>query len=109
MRYTHDVAAGVQGAGVDMLTKQTLRAARKHSVSRIAVGGGVACNSRLREKLTRAAEKEGMEAYFPPPRYCTDNAVMIAGIAWPMSKAGLYSDLSLDAVPTKVHRATRSS
>ena len=104
-----DVAAGFQEAVVDMLTKQTIRAAKKHAVPRIAVGGGVACNSRLREKLTAVAKKEGMEAYFPPPKYCTDNAVMIAGIAWPMSKAGLYSDLALDAVPTKVYRATRAN
>ncbi len=100
-----DVAAGFQEAVVDMLTKQTVRAAKKYSVSRIAVGGGVACNSRLREKLTAAAEKEGLSAFFPPPKFCTDNAAMIAGIAWPMSKAGCYSDLTLDAVPTKVHRA----
>lgn len=99
-----DVAAGFQEAVVDMLTKQTIRAAKKHGVPRIAVGGGVACNTRLREKLAAAAEREGIRAFFPPPEYCTDNAAMIAGVAWPMSRAGLYADLTLDAVPTKAHR-----
>ena len=47
-----------------------------------AVGGGVACNSRLREKLARAGQRERFSTYFPPLRLCTDNAAMIAGLAY---------------------------
>jgi N6-L-threonylcarbamoyladenine synthase len=100
-----DVAAGFQEAVVDMLIEQGLKACARTGARRIAVGGGVACNSRLREKLKARADREGMESYFPPGRYCTDNAAMIAGLGYHLLKAGRVSDLSLDAVPTKSHRA----
>ena len=99
-----DVAAGFQEAVVDVLVDQTLKAAAQTGVRRVAVGGGVACNSRLREKLQTAAVKAGLEAYFPPPRYCTDNAAMIAGLGYHLVRAGRLSDLHLDAVATKAHR-----
>ena len=99
-----DVAAGFQEAVVDVLVEQTLKAAARTGVRRIAVGGGVACNSRLREKLQAAAGKAGLESFFPPPRYCTDNAAMIAGLGYHLHKAGRISDLYLDAVATKAHR-----
>ncbi|HLF92701.1 MAG TPA: tRNA (adenosine(37)-N6)-threonylcarbamoyltransferase complex transferase subunit TsaD, partial [Planctomycetota bacterium] len=99
-----DVAAGFQEAVVDVLVEQTLKAAARTGVPRVAVGGGVACNSRLRVKLKEAAGKAGLECFFPPPRYCTDNAAMIAGLGYHLFKAGRVSDLYLDAVPTKSHR-----
>jgi len=99
-----DIAAGFQEAVVDVLVTQALRACEERGVPRLAVGGGVACNSRLREKMKEAAGRKGIESFFPPPRFCTDNASMIAGIAYPLWKAGRISDLSLDAVPTKTHR-----
>ena len=98
-----DVAAGFQEAVVDMLVEQTLKACRRTRSIRIAVGGGVACNSRLREKLGKAAEREGIQVYVPPPAFCTDNAAMIAGLGWHLLKAGRQSDLWLDAVATKHH------
>jgi N6-L-threonylcarbamoyladenine synthase len=99
-----DVAAGFQEAVVDMLVEQTLKATVRTRMRRIAVGGGVACNSRLRKRMTEEAAKRGVECFFPPPRYCTDNAAMIAGLAWHLLRAGRASDLNLDAVPTKMHR-----
>ncbi len=98
-----DVAAGFQEAVVDMLVEQTLKACRQTGTSRIAVGGGVACNTRLREKLEAAAAREGRRCFFPPPAWCTDNAAMIAGLGWHLLKAGRASDLMLDAVATKHH------
>jgi tRNA N6-adenosine threonylcarbamoyltransferase len=99
-----DVAAGFQEAVVDMLVEQCLKACRQTGSPRLAVGGGVACNTRLREKLQSAAAKSGIACLFPPPRYCTDNAAMIAGLAFHLHKAGRLSDLHLDAVATKVYR-----
>ncbi|HXX94211.1 MAG TPA: tRNA (adenosine(37)-N6)-threonylcarbamoyltransferase complex transferase subunit TsaD, partial [Planctomycetota bacterium] len=99
-----DLAAGFQEAVVDMLLEQTLKAARKTRTLRVAVGGGVACNSRLRAKLAQEAARSGIECFFPPPRYCTDNAAMIAGLGWHLLRAGRASDLHLDVVPTKIHR-----
>jgi len=49
--------------------------------------------------MTARAAAEGRAAHFPEPKWCTDNAVMIAGIGWELFKAGAVSDLSLDASP----------
>lgn len=99
-----DVAAGFQEAVVDALVEQSLKACEKTRTPRIAVGGGVACNTRLREKLADRAAKNRAVCFFPPPRFCTDNAAMIAGLGFHLWKAGRISDLRLDAVPTKSHR-----
>ena len=99
------MTAGFQEAVVDVLVEQSLKACLRNRTWRLAVGGGVACNTRLREKLSARAAKEGVTCYFPPPRYCTDNAAMIAGLGYHLYKAGRVSDLYLDAVPTKSHRA----
>ncbi|HZE99308.1 MAG TPA: tRNA (adenosine(37)-N6)-threonylcarbamoyltransferase complex transferase subunit TsaD [Planctomycetota bacterium] len=99
-----DVAAGFQEAVVDVLIEQALKACLRTRTWRLAVGGGVACNTRLREKLGERAAKEGVQVYFPPPRFCTDNAAMIAGLGYHLHQAGRISDLSLDAVPTKSHK-----
>jgi N6-L-threonylcarbamoyladenine synthase len=100
-----DVAAGFQEAVVDMLLEQAFKACARTGARRIAVGGGVACNSRLREKLQARADREGIRSHFPPPRFCTDNAAMIAGLGYHLLRAGRRSDLLLDATPTKSHRA----
>jgi N6-L-threonylcarbamoyladenine synthase len=100
-----DVAAGFQEAVVDVLVEQSLRACQQTRIPRIAVGGGVACNSRLRVKMKSAAQKAGLECYFPPARFCTDNAAMIAGIGYPLFRAGRLSDLALDVAATKAYRS----
>ena len=94
-----DVAASFEAAVVDSLVDQTLRAARDHGLERILVAGGVACNSRLREVMTERAAGEGRAAHFPAPEWCTDNAVMIAGLGWELWRTGAVADLSLDASP----------
>jgi N6-L-threonylcarbamoyladenine synthase len=99
-----DVAAGFQEAVVDVLVEQALKACLRTRTWRLAVGGGVACNTRLREKLTARAAKEGITCYFPPARYCTDNAAMVAGLGYHLFQAGRIGDLSLDVVATKSHK-----
>jgi N6-L-threonylcarbamoyladenine synthase len=99
-----DVAAGFQEAVVDVLVEQSMKACLRTRTSRLAVGGGVACNTRLREKMSARASKEGVTCTFPPGKFCTDNAAMIAGLGYHLFKAGRVSDLYLDAVPTKSHR-----
>ena len=96
-----DICAGFQEAVVDVLVEKTLRACARTGARRIAVGGGVACNARLREKMNAAAGRIGAVAYFPPGRFCTDNAAMIAGLGYHLFRAGRGSDLLLDAAPTK--------
>ena len=92
-----DVAASFQEAVVDSLATQTLRAAEREGVDTVLVAGGVACNTRLREVLAARAAKVGVRAHFPAPKYCTDNAAMIAGLGYELLRAGLTADLSVDA------------
>jgi N6-L-threonylcarbamoyladenine synthase len=96
-----DICAGFQEAVVDVLVEKTLRACAKTGAKRVAVGGGVACNGRLREKLAAAGKGLGIATYFPPGRFCTDNAAMIAGLGYHLLREGKGSDLTLDAEPTK--------
>lgn len=74
-----DLAAGFQACVVDSLLANVERGLEQEGMSRLAVVGGVACNRGLRRA---AAERlGGVSLVFPPPRLCTDNAAMIAGLA----------------------------
>ncbi len=73
-----DVAASFQEAVVDVLVEKTLRAAQQLHIKRIVVVGGVAANSRLRERLL---SQKKIEVFFPTMELCTDNAAMIAACA----------------------------
>ncbi len=73
-----DLAASFQEAVVDMLVAPSLRAARETGADTIALTGGVAANSRLRERLAEAAAEEGRTLIAPSFKFCTDNAAMIA-------------------------------
>jgi len=92
-----DVAASFQEAVVDVLVKKTIMAAEQTGVESVAVGGGVAANSRLREKLDEAAEERGIKAFCPSLSMCVDNAAMIAGIGYHLFKSGMASELDVDA------------
>jgi N6-L-threonylcarbamoyladenine synthase len=69
------VCASIQKAIVDSLVKNTLVASQTTGIKNVAVSGGVACNSYLRERM---AETFGQNVFFPSPRLSTDNAAMIA-------------------------------
>ncbi len=74
-----DLCASYQEAIVGALVQKLFRAARRLQLERVVLAGGVAANSRLRSAVTeRAAEYEGVRAFLPPARLCTDNAAMIA-------------------------------
>ncbi len=76
-----DICASFQEAIVDVLLSKAKTALKETGCDKLAIVGGVACNGRLREA---AAERLGGRALvvFPPPALCTDNAAMIAGLAW---------------------------
>lgn len=86
-----DIAASFQEAVVDSLLDKSFLAARRRGLKTIVVSGGVAANSRLREKMTRAGALEGLRVLFPAPDLCTDNAAMIAGAACHLYRAGFLS------------------
>lgn len=74
---SEDLAAGFQEAVVDALLTNTLHAAEQQGVKVLAVAGGVAANSRLRERFAEAAEQRSLRLLIPPLSLCTDNAAMI--------------------------------
>jgi len=93
-----DIAASYQEAIVDVLVGKTLKAAEGASVPRVVVCGGVASNSRLRERFFEAGERMGTEIFIPPPVLCTDNAAMIAVAGNSLLCDGRRDGLDLNAV-----------
>jgi N6-L-threonylcarbamoyladenine synthase len=77
-----DVASSFQEAVVDTLVSKLLAAADEIDAPTLVIGGGVAANSRLRERVREAADATGRGAFLPPPELCTDNGAMIAATAW---------------------------
>jgi N6-L-threonylcarbamoyladenine synthase len=88
-----DVAAGFQSALVQTLVAKTVAAAQKTGVSSVVVGGGVAANSALRAELTTACEAARLSLFLTPLEYCTDNAAMVAALAYHHWQRGETADL----------------
>ncbi len=97
---TSDVCASFQQAVVDVLVSNTMEAAVKKGVKRVALAGGVAANSQLRRDMKSAVEQSGMEMFYPSPILCTDNAAMIGCAAYYEFERGNISSLDLNAVPS---------
>ena len=94
-----DIAASFQEAVVDVLVSHTIEGAKQLGFKKIAMAGGVASNTVLREEMKEACERRGFKFYHPSPILCTDNAAMIGAAAYYDYKKGLISDLTLNAVP----------
>lgn len=92
-----DIAASFQGTVAKALTKRAIACAVDHGLSTIAVGGGVAANSGLRATLQAAAAARDIRVIFPPLKFCTDNAAMIACAAAEHLSRGHVSALTLGA------------
>jgi len=95
-----DIAAGFQEAAFEVLVKKAIKAARKLDANSIVVGGGVSRNLRLREMFDEEAADKGIRVYFPDPELCTDNAAMVAGLAYhKFERSPAGAGLSLTADP----------
>jgi N6-L-threonylcarbamoyladenine synthase len=92
-----DLAASFQDTVARSLTRRTIRCALNLGLTTIAVGGGVAANSRLRSQLQAAAVDHQLRVIFPRLSLCTDNAAMIACAAAEHLSLGEQSTLSLGA------------
>ena len=94
-----DIAASFQEAVTGVLTEHTMKAAKDRGITKIALAGGVACNSELRKKMTEACEENGFEFYMPPAILCTDNAAMIGSAGYYEYIKGRRDTWDLNAVP----------
>ncbi len=95
----HHICAGYQEIIIDTLLDRVRKAAGQSGIRRIAVAGGVAANSRFREKAGNLAEQHQLDIHFPALKYCTDNAAMIAMAGYERLRSGEISTLDLIAVP----------
>jgi tRNA N6-adenosine threonylcarbamoyltransferase len=93
-----DLAASFQEAVVDCLVDKSMVALEKTKLKTLAVGGGVAANRRLRERLTETCARHKIILHIAPHELCTDNAVMGA-IALERLRAGQTEPLTLDIKP----------
>lgn len=94
-----DVAASFQESVIDVLVEKLIKAAKLKDCDKIALAGGVASNSRLREVLEMKCENNKLLLYRPSPVLCTDNAAMIASCAYYKYKNKEFADFSLNASP----------
>jgi N6-L-threonylcarbamoyladenine synthase len=94
-----EVAAGFQDAVIEVLSAKAQMALANTGRKALALVGGVAANSALRERIRKDCEGTS-RLYVPSPIYCTDNAAMIACAGFHQYKAGVRDDLSLDAYAT---------
>lgn len=93
-----DVAAGFVRAAVSSVSiKLTLALEQNPDIKTIAIAGGVAANSHLREELKTLCEKRGFRFFMPEMRYCGDNAAMIAAAGYFECLENNFAPLSLNA------------
>lgn len=92
--------ASFQNAVTECLCKKIYLAAKKTGIKKIALSGGVAANSGLREKLEKLAAQKGWSVFFPPKSMCTDNAAMIAAAGFDNYRRGITSDMTLSPNPS---------
>ncbi len=99
-----DIAASFQAAVIDVLVAKTELAADKLGAKTVLLGGGVAANTLLRKALEQMCEETGpstgsgrsRKLLVAPKPYCTDNAVMVASLAYYKFKAGQFADMTLE-------------
>jgi len=106
-RYIHDhkplnqednarIAASFQAAVIDVLSTKLINAARHKKCKHIGISGGVSANQTFVVKLSKRAEKEGIQVFAPPVDLCGDNAAMIAARGFTMIQESLTCNLNHD-------------
>jgi N6-L-threonylcarbamoyladenine synthase len=104
-----DVAASFQAAVVDVLMQRLSAAFERRAYTSVVLSGGVAANSALQAALRDWGARNGIPAFVPPPKYCTDNAAMIAAAADYQGEAVRVDPLTLTADPNLPFEFSKSS
>ena len=94
------VCATVRQRVCDLLIKNTLLAAEKYGYKKIAIAGGVSANSELRRRMEEECKKRDYKLYYPPLKYCGDNAAMVGAQAIYEFKSGNIGNTDLNAIAT---------
>ncbi len=98
-KHQADIAASFQEAAVAVLVEKTVRAAQDKNIRDVAITGGVAANSRLRDLMKERLDKNGGRLFYPATALCTDNAAMIAAAGYFRFKKEGAGDLTASAIP----------
>ena len=96
------IAASYQEIIIDTLLNRLTKVYKKTKIDNISITGGVAANNRFREKAKLLSHNLNTSIYFPPLKYCTDNAAMIAKASYQKLLSGLNSPLDLEPNPNLV-------
>ncbi len=99
-RHKADVAASFQKAAIEVLIEKSFKALDKYKIEQLALAGGVACNSLLRNRLKQESEKQRFKLFIPPINLCTDNAAMIVRAGKFYLEQGQRSGFSLSPKPS---------
>jgi N6-L-threonylcarbamoyladenine synthase len=96
-----DVCASFQDAVVDVFVTKIIKAAKEYKVETISVVGGVSANSELRKRLEETSKKNDLKVFMPKLYLCTDNAAMVAGLAYKKLMNNKIDNLDIDAYARK--------
>ena len=94
-----DLVASFQNAVIDALVSRAISATKEFGIGKLAIAGGVASNSALREVIKQQCEENNIQLFSPSPIFCTDNAAMIGVAAYYEYMNGTRNGLDLNAIP----------
>jgi N6-L-threonylcarbamoyladenine synthase len=94
----NDLCASIQESITNILIDKLQRAQLQTGIKDIALSGGVSVNGGLRHKIQEwSNQRPDVRFFFTPPKYCTDNAAMIAIAGYFHYKENLFADQSVAA------------
>lgn len=94
-----DIAASFQKAVVDVLVSHAMDACKERNINKLAIAGGVAANTGIRNALVEECKKNNIQFFSPSNILCTDNAAMIGSAAYYEYIKGVRHGYDLNAVP----------